>query len=278
MKDVISPVVVQGEIIFGIRTLLSEFTPYQQADENTRRGFEAQSMAVNMAQVAKMQSNPWIKLQAVKTSGEDLVVVPENLFALFVPSFTVLFVFFIVGSISSVLLKEKREGSLRRLLASPIPRPSIIAGKMLAYLIVVLAQVALLFGVANLVFDMPLGDSLAALVTVSVAMGLAATSLGMLVAALAKTDRQADSIGLLLGFVLGGLGGCFIVGSPVPLYKGGGVMETISKLTPQAHALMGFDMVLNQGALFADVLTEAGILVGFAAVCFLVAAWRFRFE
>ena len=61
LKDVISPVVLVGELSYGIRSLLSDYTPYQQADEGTRRAFEAQSLAVNMAQVQKMQAEPWIK-------------------------------------------------------------------------------------------------------------------------------------------------------------------------------------------------------------------------
>lgn len=278
MKEVVTPVVLQGEISYGIRTLLAEIPLYQQADDTLKRAFEAQSMAVNMAQLGKIQSNPWVKVQAKTTSGEDLVIVPENLFVLIVPSFTVLFVFFIVGAMSSELLRERREGSLRRLIAAPIPRAAIIAGKMLAYLGLVLIQVMILLGVANLIFGMPLGNSLAGLILLTIAMGLSATGLGMLVAALSKSDRQADSIGVLLGFVLGGLGGCFVIGTPVPLYKSGGAMEFISRLTPHAHALLGFDLLLNGKAGVLEILPEVGILMGFAAFFFLIAVWRFRFE
>jgi ABC-2 type transport system permease protein len=100
----------------------------------------------------------------------------------------------------------------------------------------------------------------------------------MLLASIAKTDKQADTTGLLLGFVLGALGGCFVFGSPVPLYKGGGVMQTISLLTPQSHALMGYDILLNQGGTIAQVLPQVLILLGFAAAGFLIASWRFKFE
>jgi len=197
---------------------------------------------------------------------------------LFVPSFTVLFAFFIVGAISSDLLEEKRLGSLRRLIAAPMPRWVIIAGKMLTYLVIVLLQVVVMFGVANVVFAMPLGSSLPALLLVTLAMGLAATGIGMLVAALAKSDSQANSIGMLLGFGLGGLGGCFLVGSPVPLYKSGGLIEILSRLTPQAHAMLAFDQVINANAGVVAVLPEVGILLGYAVVCLLLAAWRLRWD
>ncbi len=277
MNEVISPVVLVGELSYGIRTILTEFEPYQQADEATRRGYEAQSLAVNMAQVQKMQADPWVKLQAKTSEGKDLVLVPDNIFAMVVPSFTVMFAFFIVGTLGGELLKEKQEGSLRRLMAAPIPRWSIIIGKMLAFLVFVIIQVILIFGGANLIFDMPLGDSTLGLALVTVAMGLSATGLGVMIAAISRTDRQADTTGTLLGFIMAGLGGCYTF-SVVPLYKGGGIMETISRFIPQGQALVAYDALLIQGKGLADVLPHVGALLLFALIFFLIAVWRFKFQ
>ncbi len=278
MNEVVGPFVVQGEVSHAIQTVLSEAPGYQQLSETARQGLVSQNVAVQMSQVQKMITDPWIKVDMRTQTGQEMVTIPSNLFVLFVPSFTVMFAFFIVGAMASELLQEKQQGSMRRLLAAPIAPWTIIAGKMLAYIGLVVVQVILIFAVANLAFDMPLGRSLAGLLAVTLAMGLASTGLGMVVAALARTDRQADSIGILLGFVLGALGGCFVIGSPVPLYKSGGLIETIARLTPQAHALEGFDKLLNQGAGLASVLPQVGILCLFAFVFFLVAVWRFKYE
>ncbi len=278
MEEVVSPVVIQGEISYAIRTLLSEYPGYTQADEETRQVYEAQSVAVQMAQVMKMLTQPWISVEAKSQTGEDTVKIPANMFVLMVPSFTVMFAFFVVGDISKELLKEKREGSMRRLMASPIHPWMIILAKMLAYISLVLIQVVVIFGVASLAFDMPMGNSLPGLILVSVAMAFAATGIGILVMSIAKTEKQADTTGLLMGFALAALGGCFTFGSPVPLYKGGGILETISKLTPQAHALMGYDILLNEGGSLDQVLVHALILLGFAALGLAVASVRFKFE
>jgi len=277
MQDVVSPVVLVGELSYGIRTLLADYPAYQQADADTRRGFEAQTLAANMVAVQRMQADPWIKVDARTSQGKDLVIVPDNMFAMVVPSFTVMFTFFIVGALGADLLAERQNGTLRRLIAAPLPRWTIISGKMLAYLVIVMAQVGLIFGAASLLFDMPLGRSIPGLLVMTVAMGLAATGLGMLIASISKTDRQADTTGTLLGFILAGLGGS-ISFSVVPLYKGGGVMEIVSKLTPHAHALSGFDALMIGGKGFVDILPEAGILCGMALVFMLIASWRFRFE
>jgi ABC-2 type transport system permease protein len=277
MKEVVSPVVLVGELSYGIRTLLADTPAYQQADEDTRRGVEAQTLASNMAAVQKMQADPWIKVEAKTSQGEDLVILPNNWFAMVVPMFTVMFAYFIVGALGADLLQERQNGTLRRLIAAPMPRWTVIAGKMLAFVGIVILQVVLIFGGASLIFDMPLGESMLGLIVVTVAMGLSATGLGMMIASISKTDRQADTLGTLLGFVMAAIGGC-ISFSAVPLYKGGGTMETISKLTPQAHALNAYDMLLVGGKGLVDILPEAGILLVFTLVFMLIASWRFRFE
>ncbi len=277
LKEVLSPISLVGEMTYGIRTLLADYPPYLQANEASKRGLEAQSLAVNLAEVQKEQSDPWVKVQAITSTGKDLVLVPDNIFAMVVPSFVVMFVFFIVGNMASNLLIERQEGTLRRLMTAPIPRWTIIAGKMLAYLVLVIAQVVLIFGGASLIFDMPLGNSILGLALLTLSMGLAATGLGMLIAAISKTNRQADTTGTLLGFVLGGLGGSIVFGI-VPLYKGGGTMELITRFIPHSYALRGFDALMIQGKGLVDVLPEVGFLLGFALLFMVVAAWRFRYE
>jgi ABC-2 type transport system permease protein len=277
MNDVVEPIAVQGEISHGIRSLLAEYPGFLTADAQTQRAYEAQNFGVIMTQVQKMESDPWIKVETQTLTGAK-VTVPANLFTLFVPGFTVMFAFFIVGAMATDILQEKREGTLRRLIAAPLPRWVIIAGKMLAYLAIPLLQVIIIFGVANVAFAMPFGSSVPGLLLVTLATGLAATGIGMLVAALSRSEQQANSIGMVLGFLLAGLGGCFIIGSLVPLYRSGGVMETISRFTPQAHALEAYQMLLNEGAGVLQVMPSILILLGFAVVSLLIAAWRLKLD
>jgi ABC-2 type transport system permease protein len=111
----------------------------------------------------------------------------------------------------------------------------------------------------------------------TLSLGLAATSLGMLVAAVSKTERQADSIGMVQAFVLAGLGGCIVIGA-VPLYQAGGVLGALSNLTPHAHALMAYSDLMVKGATAIQVLPQVGLLLAFAAGFFTIATWRFRYD
>ncbi len=65
------------------------------------------------------------------------------------------------------------------MLASPMSRSSIITGKMVAYIIMVFLQIAIMIVIANLLFDMPVGKSLWVLFVLTFVLALAVTAIGM---------------------------------------------------------------------------------------------------
>jgi len=151
MNDVVTPVIYQGEIQYGIRAVMGESGAFDESDPQIRRTVEALILGVIMTQLQEMFENPLIAVR-----GEDLEGVEtqslDSAHDYTVPSYAVMFAFFIVGTIAATILTEKEEGTFRRLLASPIHRGSIIAGKMLAYMLVVGLQVLLVLGVGRVFF------------------------------------------------------------------------------------------------------------------------------
>jgi ABC-2 type transport system permease protein len=169
-------------------------------------------------------------------------------------------------------LAEREQGTFRRLLASPVHRGSIILGKMLAYTVVVCLQVLLVFLVGRVFFHMSLGNSPLGLALVTLALALAATSLGMLVATVARSRGQAMTISTILGIVLAVLGGV-MTGVPTQ----GNALYWPSRLTPHAHAITAY-FKLMAGAGVVDILPQVGLLAGVGVLFFLIAMWRFKFE
>jgi ABC-2 type transport system permease protein len=271
MNEVLTPVILQGEIQYGVRTVLDESGVFDQSDPNARRMAEAQTMGVIMTRLREAFENPLITVHS-----EDLEGVQTQSFEsgheYTVPSYAVMFAFFIVGTIASALLREKEEGTFRRLLASPIRRASIIAGTMLAYMLVVGLQVLVVFGVGSGFFGIRLGDSPLGLLLVTIALAWAATGLGMLVAALARTRSQADGVGVVLALVMAAVGGAVV---PIPEE---GFLHVLSRFTPHAHAIEGYLELTTQGASVVDILPQVGLLIAVGLLFFAIAVWRFRFE
>jgi ABC-2 type transport system permease protein len=242
------------------------------ADPELQQAAEAQSLGVIWTRVQEMRQNPVIDvksetLEGVET-GDDC-----DPFAFLSPGSAVMFAFFLVTVIAPALLREKEEGTFRRLLASPMRHSFVIGGTLLAYSSVLFLQVILLFAVGAIAFKMPLGDSPLALLTTTLLTAIAAASLGLLIGAVAKTSRKADTMGMILGFVLAVVGGAIL-----PLYDAEGFMGVLSNLTPHAHALQAYRDVMVHNADLVEVLPRIAGLALFAAVFFGIAVWRFRFD
>jgi ABC-2 type transport system permease protein len=212
-----------------------------------------------------------VTLEQVAPAEMKIEVEPDT-YQQNVPGYTVYGVFFIVGTMAGSILEEKREGTFRRLLVAPLPKPVLLAGKILPYYLVNLIQIILMFTVGRLLFGMAFGDPIA-LAAISLTMAAAATGMGIMVAALGKTDAQVSGLTTLLTLTLSALGGCLMPTFIMPDF-----LQTISRFTPHAWAMQGFQDVLVRGYGLAGILPEAGVLLGFAAVFFLIGVWRFQFD
>jgi len=219
----------------------------------------------------EMDGTSVVALKQIAPAEMNIAVEPDT-YQQNVPGYTVLGVFFIVGTMASSILAEKREGTFRRLLVAPLSKPILLAGKILPYYLVNLIQIAIMFGAAHLLFGMAFGDPVA-LAAISMALAAAATGLGIMIAALGKTDAQIGGLTSLLTLTLSALGGCLMPTFIMPSF-----LQTLSQFTPHAWAMKGFQDVLVRGYGLTGILPEAGVLLGFAAVFFLIGVWRFRFD
>jgi len=277
MKQVAGEVTLWGEVQYGVRRLFERSGILEGATADQQRAIQAQSLGAIMTTLGELRRNPAITVVSEDLEGIPVTAVYESYFAYLFPGLTVMFIFFAVGSVAAGLLVEREVGTLRRLVAAPISPSAVILGKMLAYLLLACLQTVVLLGVARVAFSMPLGNSPVGLVILTLATGLVSTSFGLLLASFCRTSKQADTLGTLAGFVLGGLGGAVAV-TPDPLWRTPGVMGLISNLTPHAHALDGFYRLMAEKQSLTQVLPQVGILLLFAAVFFAVAVRRFKFE
>jgi ABC-2 type transport system permease protein len=210
INQVVGEVTIWGEVQHGVRSVFEKSGLLAQANPQEQRAIEAQNLGVIMTRINEVRRSPAIvgvsqDLQGAKIQG-GIVLFIAYLFA----GLSVMFIFFIVAYSSTSLLAEREAGAIRRLLTARAPRGTIIAGKILAFMLLGCLQVVVMFTVANLLLGAPLGRSPLALVVLTVVVTFVAAAMGMMVAALSKTASQASSIGLILAFVLAGLGGALV--------------------------------------------------------------------
>jgi ABC-2 type transport system permease protein len=192
---------------------------------------------------------------------------PANYFG---PSMAIFFLFFTVSFGARSILIERRQGTLRRLLASAAPPGAVIAGKALAAFVLGVTSVLVMWLATSLVFGADWGDPLA-VVALTVSSVLAAIGITAMVVTLARTDEQADGYSSLVVFTLALLGGNFIYLAQLP-----DLLQRLSLLTPNGWALRGFvDLVADGGGL-ETVAAPVAVTAAFGLATGAVALVRAR--
>src|SRR5262249_4349782 len=131
-------------------------------------------------------------------------------YQILVPSYMVMFAFFLVLTLGWLFVAERHQGTIKRLRAAPLSPIQIVLGKLLPCLALSVLQGVFLLVAGRLVFGMSWGAAPLWLVAVVVSTSFAAMGLALLVAALARTETQVAIYGTLLVLVLAGLSGCLM--------------------------------------------------------------------
>jgi ABC-2 type transport system permease protein len=174
---------------------------------------------------------------------------------------------------SEVFVSERLGGTLRRLLATPTRKSTILLGKTIARLGMGLFQMALLIGFGALALGVNWGRSWGALALVAAAFALASVALGTLLGALVRSRSQASGLTTMFSMLLSALGGAWW-----PLEVTPPAYQAVVKILPTTWAMIGFNDVILRGQGVTGVLPVVGILIAFAAVFFTLGIWRLRFE
>ena len=248
------------------------FTHLGDSTSNTKSGNLTTGLEEKGERGRVQKQEPAVTVERIAPTGMRGKKLPD-VYQQNVPGYTIYGIFWIVNLLAVSVLREKREGTFRRLLVAPMSRTIMLIGKWMPYYLINIMQIAIMLGVSSLLFKMSLGHSVGGLIIVSLAAAAAATGLGVLVASLARTEAQISGLTVLLLLTLSVLGGCFIPRFIMPEW-----LRTVGLVTPHAWALDAFQDLLVRGYNFWEVLPKVGVLGAFAVIFFGIGVWRFRFE
>ncbi len=189
------------------------------------------------------------------------------------PGMLVMFVLFMTFGGGTSLLVERERGTLRRLLVMPLSKSALLGGKLLGIFLSALAQMAIMILVGRFALGVNWGQAPAALTLMLLAYAFAATALGILVAAAARTSAQADGLSTVVIMALSALGGAWWPIEIVPPW-----MQSLAQALPTYWGMQGFQDLIVRGLGMRAILPEAGILLAFGAAFLALGLWRFRWE
>jgi ABC-2 type transport system permease protein len=191
-------------------------------------------------------------------------------FAHTAPAFMLQFAIAGLLTAAQMVVTERKSRALQRLLTTATRRVHILLGHYTAMLTLILTQFGLLILFGALALKVNYAHDVGATLLVALCAALCIAAMGLLIGILARSEEQASIFSLLPMFVFSGLGGAW-----VPLEVTGPTFQTIGHVSPVAWAMDGFQNIAARGLGFNTVLLPAAALVGYAAVFFALAAWRF---
>ena len=224
----------------------------------------------------ELDTEPVLKLEEAQDSGGRSARRPtaaqQN-----VPAWALFGMFFIVVPVSGALIRERQSGTFRRLMTMPISLAGLLAGKVIAYLLVCTAQFVLMVAIG--VFALPLLGASGLVVgpegpvvgVIALSAALAATGYGIMVGVLARSYEQASVFGAVSIVIAAALGGVMI-----PVYVMPRSMQAVSVLSPLAWGLNAFqDVFVREGTLWT-VGPNLARLTLFSLATLSVAWWSLR--
>ncbi len=175
-----------------------------------------------------------------------------------VPAWTIFAMFFIVLPLAGSMVKEKKEGSIIRLLTMPSTFLLFINGKIITYVIICMIQLVLMLSVGFVFLPMmgmpvlDMGNSVFGLLIISLSTAFAATGFGVMMGTISKTEQQGAIMGALSILLLSAIGGIW-----VPTYVMPEGMRNLSVISPLNWSLDGFYELMLRGGNYLSVLLNS---------------------
>jgi ABC-2 type transport system permease protein len=198
--------------------------------------------------------------------------VNTNQFETVGPALLAIFPFIVMFLITSITtLRERRSGTLERLLTMPLGKFDFIIGYALAFGLLAIAQSIVAVGYATWVCGLTITGNAWLLILVAVANGFLGTTFGLFASAFAATEFQVVQFMPALVFPQILLGGIFIPRSQMP-----DILHSISDWLPLTHSIEALQKVATQSNATGDVLREIGVVALWAVGLVVVGSITLR--
>jgi ABC-2 type transport system permease protein len=190
------------------------------------------------------------------------------------PLFVGLFAFFFVFLLTSVsFLRERSQGTIERLMVSPLGRTELVLGYVLGFTLFALMQSLIILLFVVYVLRVHYAGNLVLLFLVTLVLTLGAVNLGIFASAFARNELQVIQFIPLLLVPQVLLGGLFFPVQTLPV-----VLKQLAYIMPLTYANIALKDIMLKGLGLGDVWPYLLFLVGFAALMILVAALSLRQE
>ena len=180
-----------------------------------------------------------------------------------------LFFSFLLTGIS--FLRERSQGTLERLMASPVSRLDIVVGYLFGFFVFALTQTLIILLFTIYVLNVQYRGDLWQIFVFQIVIITGAVNLGIFISTFARNEFQMVQFIPLMLFPQ-----VFLCGVIWPVEQMPDYLQWLSKILPLTYAVDGLRDIMLAGKNLLDVGFELAVLVGFAVVISILAAITLR--
>jgi ABC-2 type transport system permease protein len=254
-----------------LRTLLNAARKLNtQADSDADRAGIAGTGASGGEQRGFGLSIPYTVASTSVTARDNA---PYNSYAHSFAGMAVQFILFAGIDAGVLLLLTRERGIWQRLRSAPLSRGEFMLARALATTLIGLFQITVIYLVALLVFKVRVEGSWPGFFAVVISFCLLNAAFGLMLATLGRSASTTRGLAMMATLLLVMIGGAWVPAFVFPRW-----LQSASRYVPTRWAVDGLDGATWRGLPFEAAMPPTLVLLGSAAICLLVAIWRFRWE
>ncbi len=172
---------------------------------------------------------------------------------------------------SAAIVRESERGNMEMLITTPVRPIELMLGKIIPYMFIGAIQVAIILGLGNIVFNVPVNGSLWQLTAATTLFITASLTLGLVISTIAKNQLQAMqmTVFILLPSIL--LSGFMFPYDGMPL-----AAQYIAEALPATHFMRLIRGVVLRDVEIIDMSFDVYWLALFTLAGLAVASLRFK--
>jgi ABC-2 type transport system permease protein len=181
----------------------------------------------------------------------------------------ILFFGFLLTGIS--FLRERSQGTLERLMASPVSRLDVVGGYLLGFLLFAIVQTMVLFFYLIYVLNVSYYGDLWQIILFEILIGIGAVCMGTFFSVLAKNEFQmVQFIPMII------VPQIFLCGLLWPVSQMPEYLQWLANVLPLTYGVDGIRALMLEGQNLLDIGKEVGILAAYAVGLLILAATTLR--
>ena len=261
----------EGQIVASIiRGVVEEINQELQVYNKVNEALAGSGVPQDQIKTTTQEFLDLEREQSIIGVREETVGSSPNLVNQFLPGVVTMFILFAATISAGVIVKERKLGTLERLLTTRLSVGQLFIGKFLAGISRGFIQTLILLALGYIVFRLFTPLSFIECLAIALIFAAAASAVGLVIASIARSEDGAVWIAVSFTMATTMLGGTFF---QIPE---GSVLYTISQFSINTYANTAFNVVIAEGGSLVDVGLELGVLAGVTIVGLVLSRILFK--